>query len=237
MPMTRLKTPGPWREATFLERPNRFVVHARLKDSDDVVRAHLPDPGRLAELLVPGRRVWVTPARTPRKTAWSCIYAESPEGHLVCVNTQRPNRLVARALQEGSIDEFAADSYVRAEATWGRSRFDFLLERDGEPLYVEVKGVSWVQGDAARFPDAVTARGTRHLHELAEIATTPGHHAALVLLVQREGGRWIEAARERDPDFAEALAQAAAAGVMLVGRRARITLEETILGEAIPIRP
>ena len=233
--MTRLPTPGPWHAARFVERPNRFIVHARLDESGEVVRTHLPDPGRLKELLLPDARVWLRPADKPRKTAWSCIYVESVEGHLVCVDTGRPNKLVEVALKDGAIDAFGGWDFVRSEATWGSSRFDFLLSKDGEPLYVEVKGVSWVDGERALFPDAVTARGTRHLNELAHLARTPGHHAGLVFVLQRDGGNRIEAARHRDPEFADALDSAAEAGVRIVGVRSNVTLTETTMGPTVPV--
>jgi len=235
--MAHLETPGPWHPATFVVRPNRFVVHARLDDSGEEVRTHLPDPGRLKELMIPGRRVWLKPAETPRKTAWSCIYVETEDGDLVCCDTRRPNQVIAQGLRARAVDELADWELVRAEATWGTSRFDFLLEQNGEHLYLEVKGVSWVVGQRARFPDAVTARGARHLRELAQVAKTPGLRAAALFLLQRSAPvDWIEAARDRDPDFADALEEAREAGVLILGRRSRLTLNRTSLGDAVDVR-
>lgn len=235
--MIHIDTPGPWHRATFIERPNRFIVHASLDDSGQEVRTHLPDPGRLKELMIPGRTVWLKPADTPRKTAWSCIYVETAEGELVCCDTRRPNQLIGEALKAGAIDELAGWDFVRSESTWGSSRFDFLLQREGGQLYLEVKGVSWVEGQVARFPDAVTARGAKHLAELAKIAGTPHLEAAALFLLQRSADVIrIEAAGDRDPAFAQALAEAREAGVLILGRRARLTLDRTTLGDALPVR-
>ena len=235
--MIPLDTPGPWHRATFVQRPNRFVVHARLDDSGQEVRTHLPDPGRLEELMVPGRTVWLKPADTPRKTAWSCIYVETADGELVCCDTRRPNKLIERSLKAGAIDELAGWDFVRAEATWGSSRFDFLLQRGATRLYLEVKGVSWVEGHVARFPDAVTARGARHLLELSSIARTPDLEGAALFLLQRSTDvTRIEAAGDRDPAFADALAAAREAGVRILGRSTHLTLNRTILGEAVEVR-
>ena len=235
-PVTTLHTPGPWHAATFLERPNRFVVHARIDDTGEEVRTHLPDPGRLRELLIPGCRVWLTPATTPRKTAWSCIYVESPDGDLVCCDTRRPNELVGAALRDGTLDELAGWDLVRAEAPWESSRFDFLLGSGQGQMYVEVKGVSWIVDGVARFPDAVTARGAKHLHELAHIADQEGHAAALVFVLQRSKDvAHIEAARDRDPVFADALSAARDAGVHILGRASTVELERTTLGSQVPV--
>lgn len=231
-----LPTPGPWRRAVFAHRPNRFVVHVRMVPGGGEVRAHLPDPGRLAELLVPGRTIWLKAADRPRKTAWTAVYVETEEGALACCDTRRPNQLAALALRAGAIAELSGWSFLRSEAAWGSSRFDFLLGRGNRRLYLEAKGVSWVVDDVARFPDAVTARGARHLRELARIAVTPGHAAAVLFLMQRsEPIRRIEAAADRDPEFATALREARNAGVRVLGRRTRVTLDATELGPAVPV--
>ena len=233
--MTTLPTPGPWHRATFLSRPNRFVVHARLEATGLEVRTHLPDPGRLGELMLPGATVWLKPAATPRKTDWSTIYVESLDGSLVCCDTRRPNLLLRMALEEQSLDELADWTLVRTEATWGSSRFDFELAKGTDRLLVEAKGVSWIEGRRARFPDAVTARGARHLQELAALARSGGNACAIFLMQRSDEVDAIEAARERDPAFADALAEARAAGVVLLGRRTIVTLDQTTLGAAVPV--
>ena len=227
----------------FAHRPNRFVVHARMVPGGGEVRAHLPDPGRLAELLVPGRTIWLKAAERPRKTAerprktaWTAVYVETEQGALACCDTRRPNQLAALALRAGAIAELSEWSFLRSEAAWGSSRFDFLLGQGDRRLYLEAKGVSWVVEDVARFPDAMTARGARHLRELARIAVTPGHAAAVLFLMQRsEPIRRIEAAADRDPEFATALREARDAGVQVLGRRTRVTLDATELGPAVPV--
>lgn len=234
--MVSIDTPGPWYRATFLHRPNRFIVHARLDDSGQEVRTHLPDPGRLLELLVPGATLWLKPADRPRRTAWSTIYVRSAAGDLVCCDTRRPNQLVAAAVAAGALDELDGWRLIRAEAPRGASRFDFLLGRGAETLLVEVKGVSWVEGRTARFPDAVTARGARHLTELAGVARSGGYGAVLFMMQRSAEVDSIEAAADRDPLFAEALDEARSAGVGVFGRSARVTLERTTLGPPLPVR-
>lgn len=260
-PATHIPLPGPLVEARFVERPNRFLLRCRLPrdhpadgpapaggPADAPVEVHLADPGRLEELLLPDRRVWVRHAASPtRKTDWSAVLVEAPGGDgLVSVDTTMPNRLIRRALEAGALDEFDGWTLERAEFPLGRSRIDFLLSAAssdvGVParkLALEVKSVTLVEDGVAYFPDAVTARGARHVRELAEIAGRVDEEgvvweAAILFVLQRADAERIEAARSIDPDFADALAEAGAAGVQVLGRRCRVTLDRLELGAPVP---
>ena len=197
----------------------------------------MADPGRLKELLLPGRRVWVRPAASPtRRTAWSAVLVESPDGSgLVSVDTTMPNRLIHRALQARTLEEFDGWTLERREWPLGASRIDFLLARADERLALEVKSVTLVDDGVALFPDAITIRGARHVRELAEVATRPRWHAAILFVLQRPDAHRIEAARAIDPAFANALADAKTAGVRVLGRRCRVSLERLELGEPVPV--
>jgi sugar fermentation stimulation protein A len=223
---------APLVEARFVHRPNRFVVHARVPGRGEVI-AHLADPGRLRELLVPGRRMGLraeAPSPT-RTTEWTALLVESVEGDgWVSLNTTVPNRLVDLALRSGSLEEFAGWRYVRREVRFGESRLDFLLENDaGRHLYLEAKSVTLVEDGVALFPDAVTARGARHLEELMR-AVEEGHEAAVLFVLQRPDARRIVAARRIDPRFADTLARAQEAGVRVLGRRCSVDWHGIRLG-------
>lgn len=240
-PAVSVPIPGPLEEARFLERPNRFLLRCRLERSGEVVSAHLADPGRLRELLLPRTRVWLraAPATTPaprvRTTAWTALLLESPAGDgLVSLHTTLPNRLTRHALEAGALHELGDWTLERAEVPLGRSRIDFLLRCGDDRLALEVKSVSLVEGDVALFPDAVTARGARHVRELTELAVRPGWAAAILFVVQRADARRVRAAAAIDPAFAAALADARAAGVRVLARRCRVSLDAVALGEAIP---
>ncbi len=266
MPPPTVSLPSNLVRARFLRRPNRFVVHARLDEAvehrqgggpdaggggdeaarggsllqgtpGDEVVCHLPDPGRLNELLIEGKRLWLRPADRPsRKTDYSVLLVETPDGEgVVSVDTTLPNRLIRRALERNALDELGGWRLERAEFARGGSRFDFLLsDGDGRRLVMEVKSVTLVEGGEALFPDAVTARGARHVRELAEIAAEPGWEAAVLFVLQRDDADRIRAARSIDPDFADALAEAKEAGVRVLGRRCRVTRERVVLGEPVP---
>ncbi len=207
----------------------------------EVVDVHMADPGRLEELLLPDKRVWIRYAASPtRKTDWSAVLVEAPDGDgLVSVNTTMPNRLIHRALEARALDEFGDWTLERAEFPLGSSRIDFLLTRSGRKLALEVKSVTLVEEGVALFPDAVTARGARHVRELAEVAGRvdddgTAWSAAILFVLQRSDAHRIEAARSIDPDFADALAEAKTAGVRVLGRRCRVTKERLELGPPVP---
>jgi len=219
-------------EGRFLRRPNRFVVHAEVEGEE--VEAHLADPGRLEELLVPGARMGFRPEppSQTRRTRWTALLVESPESRAatdgsaawVSVNTTMPNRLVRDALEAGVLEEFDGWRYAGREVSYGSSRLDFVLEAadgSGRRLWVEAKSVTLVEDGRALFPDAVTARGARHVEELRR-AVEEGDEAAVLFVLQRPDARRIVAARAIDPTFAETLARAEAAGVRVLGRRCQV---------------
>ena len=230
--------PGPLVPGCFVDRPNRFLVQVRLDLSSKLVEAHLPDPGRLRELLLPGRRIWLRPAPSgKRKTQWTAALVEgsSPE-ELVSLDSTLPNRLIGEALLQGEMKEFRGWTHVRSEVPVGRSRLDFLLSGAGEnKLILEVKSVTLVEGGVALFPDAVTTRGARHVRELTRLASEPGLETAILFVLQRSGAREIRAARRIDPSFAHALEEAGKAGVRLLGRRCRVYLDRVELGSSVPV--
>jgi sugar fermentation stimulation protein A len=236
-----LPLPGPLREARFLERPNRFVVQARLGNGRRVV-AHLADPGRLRELLLPGRRLWLRRASEPhRKTQWSAVLVESPDSSTwISLDTNIPNRLVGQALEEDALEELGGWRLEKREHTIGASRFDFLLHRrhggrGPRQMALEVKSVTLVEGRVGLFPDAVTARGTRHVRELTALRRSGDWAAAILFVLQRPDADRIMPDAGIDPDFARALAEGRRAGVRLLGRRCTVDLETIALDRPVPV--
>jgi sugar fermentation stimulation protein A len=235
---------GPLHRARFFERPNRFLVRCTLEPEGTEVPAHLPDPGRLTELLLPGRHLWLRHEnelardgkRNPeRKTEWTAVLVEAIGGGLVSLDTSLPNRLVRVSLEQGAIEELAGWRLEQAEARIGNSRIDFLLRRGRKQhLALEVKSVTLVREGVGLFPDAVTNRGARHVRELVRIAKRAHWSAAVLFVVQRPDARRVHAAREIDLDFAEALAEAKKAGVRILGRRCRVQRDRVLLGKSLP---
>jgi sugar fermentation stimulation protein A len=232
----RLSFPRPLVRAGYIDRPNRFIVQARLDDDHEEL-VHLPDPGRLREVLTPGARLWLLPAAetAQRKTRYDVLLAETEAG-LISLDTRLPTQLVRRALEQRAIPEFAAYDTVRPEMPFGHSRIDFLLSGRAGQMLLEVKSVTLVENGVGLFPDAVTARGARHLRELAA-ALAQGYQAAVLFIVQRADAAAVAPHPSNDPAFAAALRQAAEAGVQLAAYTCRLTPDDITLAGAVPVRP
>ncbi|MBC7250067.1 MAG: DNA/RNA nuclease SfsA [Anaerolineae bacterium] len=220
------------REATFVSRENRFRVTVEL--GGKLVGAHLPNSGRLQELLSPGRRLWLRPATTAgRKTAYDVVLADL-NGVLVAVDARLPNRLVEEALREGLLPSLAGYPHIRREVNHGESRLDFVLEGKGPRCLVEVKSVTLVRDGLALFPDAPTERGRRHVEELRQ-AVLAGERAAIIFVIQREDVRAFAPNDQADPLFGQALRQAAEAGVEVYAHACRVSHHEMRLQRPVAV--
>lgn len=160
-----MKLAGPLLEAFFLRRVNRFTVEAELQGR--TVLAHLRNSGRLPHLLVSGKRVLLRPirGRPQRKTQFDLVFVKDGE-YLVSVEATLPIKLVAEAIVAGQIQRLRGYRVERSEVTSDKSRFDLLLQKGRDRLFVEVKSVTLVKGEVALFPHSPTKRGQRHLQEL-----------------------------------------------------------------------
>ena len=208
----------------FMARPNRFVVEAVLMNGRRV-RAHLADPGRLRELLIPGAPLRLRPTlpgRT-RKTRYTVALVRSPDTSRVwvSVDTTLPNRLAEDLFIQGRVHGIGRGWTLRREVRRGHSRFDFLLSGKDQELLVEVKSVTLVENGIARFPDAPTARGTRHVQALEKIVQDGGQ-AMILFVVQRSDAHVVVSNARTDPDFAASLISAHRSGVMLRAARFRL---------------
>lgn len=226
-----MKFPSPLASGRFLRREKRFFIHAVLDDGREVV-AHTNNTGRMTGCLSKGARVWLSPAANPeRKLKWSLEIVETAarvKGGddlpvLVGVNTALANKLVAEAIGADLIPELADFDSLRTEVPYGsrRSRIDLLLEKNDERVWVEVKNVSLVEDGHARFPDAPSERGRKHLLELEEMAAA-GDRAALVFCIQRSDAVSVGPADDIDPEYGRLLRRVAAAGVRVYGVRATV---------------
>jgi sugar fermentation stimulation protein A len=224
---------------TLVRRYKRFLADVTLESGETVV-AHCANPGSMLGVNAAGSEVWLSAARNPNRRlsyTWELIRVG---GTLVGINTARPNRLVAEAIASGGIAELAGYAGARREVRYGRNaRIDLLLEGPGRPpCYVEIKSVTLRRGRhpgaPVEFPDAVTARGTRHLQELAE-AVQNGARAVMVFLAQRDDGDHFVLADDIDKTYAEALAKAMAAGVEAVCYRCHVSLTGIRVRNRLPM--
>lgn len=210
------KYPEGCRVGRFVRREKRFFVHARLDGQE--VAAHTNNTGTMLGLLRPGAPVLLSPAADPkRRLKWTLEAIGQPDGRggsfWVGVNTSMPNRLLSALFAHGLLPWAAGYTALKREAVNGESRLDGLFTGAGLPdLWVECKNVTLVEDCAAAFPDAVTSRGAKHLHTLMRLRAD-GHRAAMLYVVQRPDGACFRAADYVDPAYAEALYEAADAGV------------------------
>jgi|Deesub1362B_J571_1020462.scaffolds.fasta_scaffold02671_5 sugar fermentation stimulation protein A len=198
-----------WVWGEYLSRPNRFSLWVALDGARELV--HLPNPGRLLEVLAPGRRILLRAAASPlRKTRFTAVGADL-DGMLVSLDSTLPNRFFPQALAQGLIPPLVGWQLLKREPRLGAGRADFLLRKGRERALVEVKSVTWVEQGVALFPDAPTLRGRRHLEELAQ-AAGEGMEAWVVFVVQRPDA-WAFGPSPLDLKFGAALRRALAAGV------------------------
>lgn len=189
-------------EAEFVERPNRFLT--RVKFNGSIVDSHLPDPGRLRELLVPGSRLLLKKENgANRKTQFStqAVYFRET---LISLNTLVPNQFVNYLLKNHGLEFLQDWDYNQREVSFGSSRFDFLLEKNDEIMVLEVKSVTLVENNIAKFPDAITRRGRRHVQHLGKMAEE-GLRTMVLFVVQRPDVKCFHPQWNRDPDFGYAL--------------------------------
>lgn len=224
---------GEWTEARFAKRPNRFLAVVELEGGWE--SAHVPDPGRLTELLIPGARVRLRAAQShSRKTSWDLIGVKCAQGW-VNVDSRLPNLLFAEAVREERLEEFEGAHDIHPEYRYGGSVLDFHLQGDGPPCLVEVKGCTLVVDGLALFPDAPTLRGSRHVEELIK-AVDEGYRACIVMVVKHPGGKVFSPKEDTDPLFASTLRRAAQAGVEVIPYLAPWRGRHIRLEKRLPIR-
>jgi sugar fermentation stimulation protein A len=240
-----MRFPAPLIEGRLIRRYKRFLADIELAQGDaagDVITVHVPNSGAMLGLNAPGSRVWLSRSDNPkRKLAYTLELLEA-DGGLVGINTMHPNRIVAEAIQAGEVPELAGYARLRREVAYGRnSRVDILLEDDARPrAWVEVKNVHLrrpERGDglAAEFPDCVTARGAKHLDELAAMAQA-GDRAVLFFLAQRMDCAYVCTAEDLDPVYDAGLRRAMSMGVEVLCQACVLTPEGIEIANALPLR-
>lgn len=227
--------PQPLIPGTLIRRYKRFLADVELAGGG-VVTAHVANPGSMMGLTDPGRPVWLSRSSDPkRKLAHSWELVEV-DGTLVSLNASRANAIAAEAVGQGWIPELAGYGEIRREVKYGRnSRIDLMLSAAGRPdCFVEVKNVHLHRsGGLAEFPDAVTARGTKHLDELAAMAAA-GHRAVMLYIVQRGDCERFAVAGDIDPAYARGLERAMGAGVEVVCYACRVGHARVVVDRRLP---
>lgn len=225
--------------ARLTRRYKRFLADCVLEDTGAEITAHCANPGSMMGLVEPGTRVWLEPNDDPKKKlkyGWRLVDHEN--GHFTGVDTSLPNKALKAALEARAVPALADYGSVRPEVKYGTgSRIDFLLQEPGLPdAYVEVKSVTLSrQNGLAEFPDSVTARGAKHLRELAEMVAE-GHRAIMLYLVQRTDCTGFTLASDIDPQYDATYRAARDQGVETLCYGTNISPNGVDLSDALDIR-
>lgn len=225
-------------EGKLLKRYKRFLTDVELP-SGEVLTAHCPNTGSLLGCKDPGSPVWLRDTADPKRKLRHSWQAVQVGDTWVNVDTNLPNRVVAEALRERAVPGLDGYDSVRTEVKYGtNSRIDVLLEHSaGElpPCYVEVKNTTLAEGDVARFPDAVTARGLKHLGELQKVVAE-GARAVQFFFVSRGDVSSFEPAGDIDPDYTAGLEQAVENGVEVTAWSTRVLPDALELDAPLEVR-
>lgn len=223
--------------AVFLDRPNRFIANIEINGRHAV--CHVKNTGRCRELLVPGAQIMVQDAwgseassKPARKTRYDLISVWKGD-RLINMDSAAPNKVFAEWVRAGGL--FQNVTLIRPECRFGSSRFDFYIETDDRRVFVEVKGVTLEEDGVARFPDAPTDRGVKHLRELISCHAA-GYDAYAVFIIQMKGVRYMEPNWATHEAFGAAMQAAQRAGVNIIAVDCHVTEDSITAAEFVEVR-
>jgi sugar fermentation stimulation protein A len=226
--------PAVRQSGTLIKRYKRFLADIALADNS-VLTVHCPNSGSMRGCSAPGSPVIISKSDNPgRKYAWTLEMIHE-NGVWIGVNTGLTNKIVREAMENGTIADFGPITSVQPEIKVSdKSRLDFLIQTEDGPVYIEVKNCSLVENNEAIFPDAVTARGTKHLRELERLKND-GVRAAALFCVQRSDGRCFRPAHEIDPLYARTLQEVHSKGVQVLAYRATVQPKRITITGKLPL--
>lgn len=218
------------KRGVFLSRPNRFIANVEVGGHEEV--CHVKNTGRCKELLVPGATVFVQEAdNSKRKTRFSVISVMKGK-RLINMDSQAPNKVFYEWVLEGNfMDDIV---FIKPEARYKNSRFDFYIETQTRKIFVEVKGVTLEGNGVAMFPDAPTERGVKHVNELCA-CTLDGYEAYIVFVIQMKGVKYFIPNMITHEEFGIALGNAAHKGVNVIALDCVVTENSLEISNRVPI--
>ena len=215
----------------FLQRPNRFIAYCEI--DGNVEKCHVKNTGRCRELLVPGAEVFLSVSDNPARSTAYDLVAVRKGSRLINMDSQIPNAAAAEGLRR--IPMFSRVTDIRREYVYGDSRIDIMAEDPDHRYLVEVKGVTLEDGGVVRFPDAPTERGVKHVRELIR-SMEDGYVPCLLFVIQMDDVLYFEPNRSTDPAFADALKDAADAGVNILAYTCDVTPDSMVLKGPVEVR-
>ncbi|SKA81704.1 sugar fermentation stimulation protein A [Caloramator quimbayensis] len=219
---------GEKNEGIFIKRLNRFEALVRVDNKIELV--HVPNTGRMKELLYEGAKVILNKTNNPnRKTKYSLLHIYKNQ-HLICVNSSLANRVFEEAVLTGEIDW--AEGEIKREVQFFNSRFDFFIKKD-EGIFTEVKCATFEEDGIAKFPDAPTERGKKHIDEL--ILANNNYKAAIVIISFMDYVKSFTPNYKIDKEFGEKLIKAFSMGVIVKAYRCSVSIDEVVLKDELKI--
>lgn len=233
IPCPRMKFIPPLQPATLLKRYKRFLADVRMEDGRETT-VHCPNSGSMRGCSTPGSPIFLSRSENPKRKYPYTLEMIRQGTTWIGVNTMRTNALVAEAIAGGRISEFQNMDSIQTEIkTSASTRLDLLLIKDARTIYMEVKSCSLAEDGWAMFPDAVTTRGTKHLHELADLVAR-GYEGVIFFCVQRLDADRFRPASQTDPEYAKTLAQVHQQGVQILVYQAEITPRQMHIIRPLP---
>ena len=227
--------PRPLKQGTLIKRYKRFLADIKLPDGS-IIPVHCPNSGSMRTCSEPGSPVCYSRSDNPKRKYPHTLEMVHNGKTWIGVNTSRTNRIVAEAIENKQIKELNHFESIRREVkTSAESRLDLLLEGGGKQTYIEVKNCSLAENGWALFPDAVTARGTKHLRELARLVNL-GHRGVIFFLVQRLDCNGFSPAAAIDSVYADTLVEVQLKGVEILAYQAEVTTVSIEIVRSLPVR-
>lgn len=220
-------------QGVFLKRYKRFFSDIKL-DSGEVVTAHTPNTGSMKTCIGKDFRALVTHANDPKRKLKFTLELTHNGQSWICVNTSLPNKIVKNAILNRQIPELIDFDDLKSEVVFGDSRLDLMLIKNDDKTYIEIKNVTFKEGNKALFPDSVTTRGLKHLNELIKVKQA-GHRAVMFYLVNREDVSSFSPAYDIDPEYAKGLNQAIEDGVEVLIYQTRLGPKEITINGPLPL--
>lgn len=208
----------------LIRRYKRFLADIQL-DNGDIITAHVPNSGRMTSTIEDNCDVWVSFHDNPKRKLKYTLELTKIDDIFICTNTNIANKLGIEAIQNNTIQELQGYDSLKPEQKYGKnSRIDILLQKENQKCFVEIKSVSLKLDDTLAFPDAVTARGLKHLEELAQMVKD-GHRAVMLYIIQRTDTLPFRIAKEIDPKYYKKFEEVLALGVEVLVYQSKIDLD------------
>lgn len=245
-----MKFEFPLQQGIWIKRYKRFMVDLNLEDGTELT-VHSANTGSMKNCFVEGGKAWFWDSKNDkRKYPHSLELTETPSGHVACINTSRPNNLVAEAIKNGTVKELQDYEVLKTEVRYGdeKSRIDILLTGGEKNIYVEVKNTTLLENTLdgepnetgsteegiGYFPDSVSERASKHLRELIRMKAQ-GHRAVIFFCVNHTGIQQVKPADHIDKVYGQLLREADKAGVEIMAYASHIDDNEIYLKERLPV--